>query len=119
MIYFSRHKKVLISPAVLLQHGIPFNREIQRAGEFMVTFSRSYHAGFNRGFNCAEAVNFGTPSWVPHGLEAITANVITQQSELTWQNLTQYGLTKVVLNTTWSNFVFSQQIQFFKNVPSK
>ncbi len=70
MISFSRHKKVLISPSVLLKHGIPFNREIQRAGEFMVTFSRSYHAGFNRGFNCAEAVNFGTRSWVPHGLKA-------------------------------------------------
>ena len=29
----------------------------------MVTFLRGYHAGFNLGFNCTEAVKFATESW--------------------------------------------------------
>ena len=39
-------------------------RADQHAGEFMVTFPRSYHAGFNQGYNFAEAVNFCTADWV-------------------------------------------------------
>lgn len=37
---------------------------MQRAGEFILTFSSAYHQGFNLGFNIAEAVNFATPSWI-------------------------------------------------------
>ena len=43
---------------------------IQRAGEFVVTFPRSYHAGFSHGFNIAEAVNFAISEWLWYAEEA-------------------------------------------------
>ncbi|XP_006092974.1 lysine-specific demethylase 4D-like [Myotis lucifugus] len=64
---FLRHKVALISPTVLKENGVPFRRITQEAGEFMVTFPYGYHAGFNHGFNCAEAINFATPRWVDYG----------------------------------------------------
>uniref|UniRef100_A0A7S3YH57 [Histone H3]-trimethyl-L-lysine(9) demethylase n=3 Tax=Lotharella globosa TaxID=91324 RepID=A0A7S3YH57_9EUKA len=67
---FLRHKKCVVSPNVLKQHNIPVHRCIHYEGEFMITFPRSFHAGFNYGFNCAESVNFALKSWVAEGVKA-------------------------------------------------
>lgn len=64
---FLRHKMTIISPAVLKQHKIPFNRITQEPGEIMITFPFGYHAGFNHGFNCAESTNFAAPRWIEYG----------------------------------------------------
>jgi len=48
----------IINPNVLMAYGVPVVRTDQHAGEFVITFPRSYHAGFNQGYNCAEAVNY-------------------------------------------------------------
>ena len=47
-------------------------RTNQHAGEFVVTFPRSYHAGFNQGYNFAEAVNFCPADWVSVPYECVT-----------------------------------------------
>ncbi|POI24915.1 hypothetical protein CIB84_011335, partial [Bambusicola thoracicus] len=43
----------------------------QEAGEFMITFPYSYHAGFNHGFNCAESTNFATLRWIEYGKQSV------------------------------------------------
>ncbi len=54
----------IINPNALTAKGVPVVRTNQYAGEFVVTFPRAYHAGFNHGLNLAEAVNFATADWV-------------------------------------------------------
>ncbi|KAI3750780.1 hypothetical protein L2E82_21598 [Cichorium intybus] len=66
------HKLVTqLSPSILKSEGVPVYRCIQNPGEFVLTFPRSYHSGFNCGFNCAEAVNVAPVDWLPHGHNAI------------------------------------------------
>jgi hypothetical protein len=67
---FLRHKSFLASPTLLAQSSCRPNHLVQHSGEFVITFPRGYHAGFNLGFNCAESVNFALESWVEMGKRA-------------------------------------------------
>lgn len=60
-----------LSPSVLKAEGVPVYRAIQHSGEFVLTFPRAYHSGFNCGFNCAEAVNVAPVDWLAHGQNAV------------------------------------------------
>ncbi|KAK6911328.1 FY-rich, C-terminal [Dillenia turbinata] len=66
------HKLVTqMSPSMLKSERVPVYRCVQKAGEFVLTFPRAYHSGFNCGFNCAEAVNVAPVDWLPHGQDAV------------------------------------------------
>jgi jumonji domain-containing protein 2 len=67
---YMRHKRSLISPAILKKAGIRYTTQVQYPGEAIITFPGSYHFGFNTGFNVAEATNFAIPEWVPYGKRA-------------------------------------------------
>ncbi|CUS24836.1 LAQU0S20e00958g1_1 [Lachancea quebecensis] len=45
-------------------------KAIQYPGEYIITFPKCYHSGFNSGYNFNEAVNFTLDLWLPYGIEA-------------------------------------------------
>jgi len=59
------------NPHELSALGAPIYHCIQHEGEFVITFPRGYHGGFNHGFNCAEAVNFAMPDWIKFGDQCV------------------------------------------------
>jgi hypothetical protein len=64
---FLRHKTYLVYPLLAHNNDITVHKCIQSPGEFVVTKCAGYHAGFNMGFNCAEAVNFALKNWIDYG----------------------------------------------------
>ncbi|XP_010529338.1 PREDICTED: probable lysine-specific demethylase JMJ14 isoform X2 [Tarenaya hassleriana] len=60
-----------LSPSILKDEGVLVYRTVQNSGEFILTFPRAYHSGFNCGFNFAEAVNVAPVDWLAHGQQAV------------------------------------------------
>lgn len=65
-----RHKDVMVSPSQLKSLNIRYTTAKQEPGEFIVLNAGAFHAGFNTGLNCAEAVNFATEGWIEQGAAA-------------------------------------------------
>ncbi|KAJ2732640.1 hypothetical protein IW152_003674 [Coemansia sp. BCRC 34962] len=61
----------MLSPGALVARNVDVVSCDQRAGEFVITFPQSYHAGFNQGFNFNEAVNFATSDWMPFDVPSV------------------------------------------------
>ncbi|KAK5773645.1 hypothetical protein RI543_004953 [Arxiozyma heterogenica] len=63
---YLRHKTILVSPQLLRDNNIRCNKIVHYQKEFIITFPHGYHAGFNYGYNLAEAVNFADEYWLDH-----------------------------------------------------
>lgn len=61
----------MFDPTEVARRGVKVFHLIQRPGDIVLTFPRGYHAGFNHGFNVAEAVNFASMGWLKHGKQAV------------------------------------------------
>ena len=68
-----------MSPTRLAKDGIHVNMLVHNQGEFVITYPRGYHAGFNLGFNCAESVNFALDSWVELGRRAKVCQCVSHR----------------------------------------
>ncbi|KAI3357475.1 hypothetical protein L3Q82_015889 [Scortum barcoo] len=80
----------IMNPNTLMDHGVPIYRTNQCAGEFVITFPRAYHSGFNQGFNFAEAVNFCTVDWIRY--ESICAMPLGRQCVDHYRMLHRYNV---------------------------
>lgn len=84
---FLRHKTFLISPSQLLSNfNIKVNKIVHKPGEFVITFPYGYHSGYNLGYNCAEAVNFGLEEWLEYGRVAKKCDC-DQAQDSVWINV--------------------------------
>ncbi|KAI9144266.1 JmjC domain, hydroxylase-domain-containing protein [Paraphysoderma sedebokerense] len=79
---FLRHKTFHFSPTMLANHNIKINRMVQEVGEFVITFPHGYHAGYNLGFNCAESVNFASPTWIDIGKQAKSCTCVNDSVKI-------------------------------------
>ncbi|KAK4509010.1 phosphogluconate dehydrogenase (decarboxylating) gnd1 [Mucor velutinosus] len=59
----------MLSPERLKKENVNVYAVDQRPGQFVITYPKAYHSGFNHGFNFCEAVNFAPSEWVDYGLE--------------------------------------------------
>jgi JmjC domain, hydroxylase len=66
--------------AALRSASVKPNTLVQHAGEFVITYPRGYHAGFNTGLNCAESVNFALNSWLDLGRKAKFCRCVSDRS---------------------------------------
>lgn len=99
--------------------GIPVYKAIQRPNEYIVTFPKCYHAGFNTGFNFNEAVNFTTDFWLPYGFGAITDYKSTQKPcvfdmfDLMINILNKYNNNTLSFNDAFARQCYSSLIVFY------
>ena len=79
-------KSTIFHPGKARMAGVDVYRIVHKPGTFVVTAPRGYHAGFNCGFNIAEAINFANPSWFPVGRRAMNfARSIRQPLAVPWE----------------------------------
>jgi len=64
------HITTMFSPRLLQNNNVQSYKLLQHAGEFVVTFPRSFHGGFSLGPNVGEAVNFATHDWISYGSDS-------------------------------------------------
>lgn len=64
-------RATMVCPDIVQKYGIPVYAVDQRPGQFIVTFPKVYHCGFNHGMNLNEAVNFAPPDWISFGKSAV------------------------------------------------
>lgn len=70
----------LITPDMLKKRGIKYSTAIQKPGEIIVKYPKTYSFNFSMGLNFSEETNFATKTWLDNALEG--EKWLTKQSIL-------------------------------------
>ncbi|KAK3916211.1 Lysine-specific demethylase 4 [Frankliniella fusca] len=81
------HKTVLPTVYWLRERNIPFKVVVQNPGDLVILYPSAAHFGFNTGANLAQAVNIGTISWIPWGINAKKCDCFVNQIHLNMTSL--------------------------------
>ncbi|GAV90459.1 JmjC domain-containing protein/JmjN domain-containing protein/zf-C5HC2 domain-containing protein, partial [Cephalotus follicularis] len=114
-------KTTMFAPNILLQSNVPVCKAVQNPGEFVITFPRAYHAGFNNGFGCGEAVNFAVGNWFPFGAAAGQRYALLRQmsilpyEELLCKEVIRYSKSKKLAEQLSDCLI---QISFLRHIRS-
>ena len=92
------HLVTFIHPEEMVNAGIPVYKAEQNEGDLIVTFPRAYHAGFNSGFNIAEAVNVGCADWLRFGLASERRYVQERRPQVLCVEFLIWSLAKSLLS---------------------
>ncbi|XP_052131332.1 lysine-specific demethylase 4-like [Frankliniella occidentalis] len=65
------HKYYVFTLKFLDDLNVKYHITVQHVGQLIILEPHTIHWGFNCGPNIAEAVNFGTVSWIPEGVKAM------------------------------------------------
>lgn len=84
-------------------------RVVQRFGEFVLTFPRAYHSGFNCGFNCAEAVNVAPVDWLAHGQLAVELYSKQHRKTSISHDKLLLGSAQKAVQALWEQLVIGQK----------
>ncbi|CRG97686.1 JmjC domain containing protein, putative [Plasmodium gallinaceum] len=70
----SKHKiyklTIQVPIDIFLKNNIPVYKNIQRKNEFIFLWPKTFHGGFNSGYNCNEACNIAPTFWLFYGLQS-------------------------------------------------
>ncbi|XP_044479444.1 lysine-specific demethylase JMJ18-like isoform X3 [Mangifera indica] len=98
-----------LSPSVLKAEGVPVYRAVQHSGEFVLTFPRAYHSGFNCGFNCAEAVNVAPVDWLAHGQQAVELYSEQHRKTSLSHDKLLFGAARAAVQALWELSVLQKE----------
>lgn len=65
----SLNQDCFITPETLEEAGINYTYAIQKPGEFIIKFPKTYSSTISFGLNLSEEVNFATSNWLDYALE--------------------------------------------------
>ncbi|CAG86700.2 DEHA2D02310p [Debaryomyces hansenii CBS767] len=63
------NQEFMITPELLKKRGINFTTTIQKPGEFIIKFPKTYSSTVSFGLNLSEEVNFATKNWLNYAIE--------------------------------------------------
>ncbi|KAI6242790.1 [histone H3]-trimethyl-L-lysine(9) demethylase [Aphelenchoides fujianensis] len=106
---YLRHKLFIVTTRELRNHGIDYGTMVQWPGEFMITFPKGYHMGFNTGYNCAESTNFALERWVDIAMHHATFCKCTKGAVELDLRLFVKKL-RPELYDTWHDFYYKERI---------